>query len=138
MIAQQEVKHQPRGGAPTAASNNTASRKSQATSSGTPHTANGAQSAKGASAAGTDAVKSARTPEMVRDRVISKFSKKKPAYSSCRMLSQVSTVVSWASMPPAFIERDAMSCMKKNLTHRMWVLIECGYVATGWRISGCL
>lgn len=93
MIAKQEVKHQPRPAAITAASSSKPSRNN--TTSGPKAIdigSNASQAAQTTTDAGTDASKGG-TQKMTRDRIISKFSKKKPAYSSCRMLSQVSNVV---------------------------------------------
>jgi hypothetical protein len=99
MIAQQELKHQPRvgsGGVATASSNNSSnpsSSKHPTVESAAPEAgSNGSNAAQAACDAGTAAANDCRSApqKMSRDKIISKFSKKKPAYSSCRMISQVS------------------------------------------------
>ena len=118
MIAQQEVKHQGRGGGQAAARGGTAtSRKSQPPPASALHAAgSGSQTPQGATAAGTDATKDSGTPQMTRDRIISKFSKKKPAYSGCRMLSQVSNILT-ARMP--LNERSRSYCAQCCTTAHM-------------------
>lgn len=91
MITQQEDKHQPSAGTLTASNTNRPSRKNQGSTSRTTQTDNnGSQDVPGSGQEGTEVPAAAPTQKMTRDLIISKFSKKKPAYSSCRMLSQVS------------------------------------------------
>lgn len=127
MIAQQEVKYRrPQGpsGQPAASKSSKKNQTPSQARNEKDSAKNGSQAASSPTEGQEEEPKGgAPAVKMTRDKIIGKFSKKKPAYSSCKMLSQVCSCnydtfpINLTPFPPHPLPQRVANC---TLTFR-WV-----------------